>query len=103
MAQGLQVLREDGTVSLDIRDRIPKFLGIAAIDGSAQSGTIQNDEINYGDIWYMFLTLSYPDPSYKKGNNKTWETPTITKGDKCLNWSFPTNRHVSCQILYGAY
>jgi hypothetical protein len=49
------------------------------------------------------LAVNYPDPNLIENSGKTWETPTITKGDRCLNWSFPNNRKVSCVILYGVF
>lgn len=103
MPQGLQIYRKNSTIALDLTDRIPKFLGTVDLDGSAKSGTVQNDELNEGDLWYLILTLSYPDPDLTKENNSKWETPTITKGDKCFTWSFPQDRKVSCRILYGVY
>lgn len=103
MPQGLQVFRKDGTLSLDITNRIPKFLGVATIDGSSQSGRIQNDELKNGDLWYLIITLNYPRPDMVKDNNAKYETPTITKEDGYLVWSFPQNRKVACKILYGVY
>jgi hypothetical protein len=103
MSQGLQVFRSDGTVSVDVTNRIPKFVGSATIDGNAQSGTISDNNLRDGDIWFMLLAVNYPDPNLIENSGKTWETPTITKGDRCLNWSFPNNRKVSCVILYGVF
>lgn len=103
MPQGLQIMRADGTVSLDLTNRLAKFLGEYTIDGSTNSGTIYNSEIKDGNLWWFFVTLSYPDPDLIKNSGRTWESPTITKGDGCINWSFPTNRHISGRLLYGVY
>lgn len=103
MAQGLQVFRTDGSVALDVTDRIAKIVGRYTIDGSASSGTIYDNGLGDGDIWWFFLTLDYPSVNVTYNNHKVWESPTITKGDKRINWSFPTDRHVSGILLYGVY
>lgn len=103
MPQGLQVFRADGTLALDITARIPKFLGVATLDGSAQSGRIKNDDLKSGDLWYLIITLNYPQPDLVQDNNTKYETPTITKEEGYLVWSFPQNRKVACKILYGVY
>lgn len=103
MPQGLQVMRADGSISLDVTDRIAKIVGSYTIDDSTNSGTIYNSELGDGEIWWFFTTLSYPSANMKYNTNKTWESPTITKGDKCINWSFPTDRHISGVLLYGVF
>lgn len=103
MPQGLQVFRADGSLALDITARIPKFLGVATLDGSAQSGRIKNDDLKSGDLWYLIITLNYPQPDLVTDNNTKYETPTITKEEGYLVWSFPQNRKVACKILYGVY
>ena len=101
MPQGLQVFRADGSVSVDITNRLAKFIGIVTLDGSAKSGTIVDSNVQDGDLWYMFLAIGQGGHS-RKTKVATWESPTISKGNGCIYWSFP-NRPVYGQLMYGVY
>ena len=50
MPQGLQVFDENGVCVLDVTDRLVKYLGVVQINGT--NGSITNDELSDGDLWY---------------------------------------------------
>lgn len=78
MPQGLQVFDENGVCVLDVTDRLVKYLGVVQINGT--NGSITNDELSDGDLWYYPLNIKNTDidsiNSYRVSyadNNKKWE------------------------------
>ena len=103
MAQGLQTFNADGSLDVDITNRLPRFLGSVSIPASKASGTIYNQYINNNtDIWWFLLSAS-TSFSVSSGDRVTYEYPIIEKGDGYLKWTFPSGRNLSCTLLYGVY
>lgn len=103
MAQGMQVYNEDGTLDVDVTSRLPRLLGSATIGGSKTSGTIQNAGITANNNIWWFLLSATTNYAASYGDKVQYEYPTITQGNGCLNWKFPSGRKLSCTIIYGVY
>ncbi len=104
MAQGLQTFQSDGTtVDVEITDRLPRLLDVVSIGGSATSGRIYNSAISANvNIWWFMISAA-TDFSAASKNVPTYEHPEITQGDGYLDWKFPKNRNLTCNLLYGVY
>lgn len=102
MPQGLQVFDENGVCVLDVTDRLVKYLGVVQINGT--NGSITNDELSDGDLWYYPLNIKTPPltPSI----HTEYHMPTITKNGKSISWdygSYPADKRLSMVLLYGVY
>lgn len=102
MPQGLQVFDENGACVLDVTDRLVKYLGVVQINGT--NGSITNDELSDGDLWYYPLNIKTPPltPSI----HTEYHMPTITKNGKSISWdygSYPADKRLSMVLLYGVY
>jgi len=103
MAAGMQVYNSNGTLDVDITDRLPRFLGTARIDGNSESGIIYNSGIRTGtNIWWFILspTTNFNNP---EASSPRYEYPVITQGEGFLSWRFPSGRKLACTLLYGVY
>ena len=97
--QGLQTFDSEGVIQVDITSRLQKILGFVDIDGSATSGSITNEQLANGELWYFFLTISYPE---LRVTSTPSSLPTITKSGNTLYWKFP-RESVKCRLMYGVY
>lgn len=102
MPQGLQVFDEKGTCILDITDRITKYCGSVKVDGT--SGSLTNEVLREGDLWYVFKDVVFP-----KGNQKItniiYEGPIVEKKGNVLTWTYSNNPEQCLHgtIFYGVY
>lgn len=103
MAQGLQTFNSDGSVDIEITDRLPRVLGTVTIGGSQTSGRINNDGITANNNLWWFMISATTDFSAADKTVPTYEYPTITQGDGYFDWSFPSGRALKCTFLYGVY
>lgn len=102
MPQGLQVFDENGVCVLDVTDRIVKYLGVIEINGT--NGSITNDELSKGDLWYYPLNIKMPPPT--PSIHTEYHMPIITKNGKNISWdygSYPADKRLSMVLLYGVY
>ena len=93
---------ENGVCVLDVTDRLVKYLGVVQINGT--NGSITNDELSDGDLWYYPLNIKTPPltPSI----HTEYHMPTITKNGKSISWdygSYPADKRLSMVLLYGVY
>lgn len=95
--QGLQVFDESGICKVDITSRLQKILGIVTI--SSQDGSLQNEQLENGDLWYLFLDAE--DKHFDKSSDETTK-PEITKSGNTLSWHFPLGA-INCRLMYGVY
>lgn len=102
MPQGLQVFDENGNVVVNVTDRLVKYLGVVQINGT--NGSITNDELSDGDLWYYPLNIKTPPPT--PSIHTEYHMPTITKNGKNILWdygSYPADKRLSMVLLYGVY
>lgn len=102
MPQGLQVFDENGNVVVDITDRLIKYLGVVEINGT--NGSLTNDELSEGDLWYYPLNIKNPPPT--PSIHTEYHAPIITKSGKNISWdygSYQANTRLSMVLLYGVY
>jgi hypothetical protein len=102
MPQGLQVFDQDGTLLVDVTDRLVKYLGVVQINGT--NGSITNDELSEGNLWYYPLNIKMPPPT--PSIHTEYHMPTITKNGKSISWnygSYPADKRLSMVLLYGVY
>ena len=102
MPQGLQVFDENGTLLVDVTDRLVKYLGVVQIDGT--NGSITNDELSEGNLWYYPLNIKMPPPT--PSIHTEYHMPTITKNSKSISWDYgshPADKRLSMVLLYGVY
>ena len=107
--QGIQVFDENGNCIVDVTERINKYLGSFTIDGTADSGTVTNEELAEGDLWYAFEIKGIAGSSIvSTDENAIFSFPVITKGNGKLTWQYPhsissTYRRYSVTVYYGVY
>lgn len=102
MPQGLQVFDENGVCVLDVTDRLVKYLGVVQINGT--NGSITNNELSDGDLWYYPLNIKTPPPT--PAIHTEYHMPTITKNGKSISWDYglyPADKRLSMVLLYGVY
>lgn len=102
MPQGLQVFDENGVCVLDVTDRLVKYLGVVQINGT--NGSITNNELSDGDLWYYPLNIKTPPPT--PAIHTEYHMPTITKNGESISWdygSYPADKRLSMVLLYGVY
>lgn len=102
MPQGLQVFDENGVCVLDVTDRLVKYLGVVQINGT--NGSITNNELSDGDLWYYPLNIKTPPPT--PSIHTEYHMPTITKNGKSISWDYglyPADKRLSMVLLYGVY
>ena len=97
MAQGLHVFDAEGRTTIDISDRLQKILGIISINQA--TGTIENDELRNGSLWYFFISAD--DINFGK-SSEALSYPTVTKEGNLLKWNF-NNKVLNCKLIYGIY
>lgn len=103
MAQGFQTFNDDGSVDVDVSNRLPRLLGSVSIGANQATGRVTNAGITKNtNIWWFLLSAS-TNFSAADRNVPTYEYPTITQGDGFLDWSFPSGRRLACTLLYGVY
>ena len=101
MTQGFQTFNSDGSVDVDVTSSLPKYLGSFTIDGSAQSGSVYNADLQEGRLWYLFVAANITDTSY--ASVTSWVKPTVWKDGNYVKWSFDTNKKVTGTVQYGVY
>lgn len=90
MPTGLQLFKPNGSLQLDMTQRVMKMLGVANTGGAA-SGSIYVAEWGTEQGWYVPLL----------GVGATTSTvPTIRKSGTTLSWSFPPP-NAGQPIVYG--
>lgn len=102
MPQGLQVFDDKGVCVLDVTDRMVKYLGAIEINGT--NGSITNDELSEGNLWYYPLNIKMPPPT--PSIHTEYHMPIITKNGKSISWdygSYPADKRLSMVLLYGVY
>lgn len=95
--QGLQVFDENAVCKVGITDRLQKILGFITI--SSQNGSIENEQLENGELWYIFLDAE--DKCFNKVSDPS-SKPKITKSGKTLSWEFPLGA-INCRLMYGVY
>lgn len=99
VANGLQTFDSSGTIDVDITSRLQKILGIISIDSSQRTGHITNPQLAGQDVWYFFLSCSYPEINV---TSQPKTLPAITVSGDELSWEFPRDG-VDCKLMYGVY
>lgn len=109
--QGLMVFGSDGNPILDITNRLTKICGeidvvpANAMDGQAESGTVQCPELTNMGFWFMvtnyYLPSTIPDwysfdyPDFDRPNVAGYFTWKYTGGTNTIK--------VGVHIIYGAF
>lgn len=103
MPQGLQVFDESGNCVLDITDRITKYCGSFKVNGT--SGSLTNEILREGELWYVFKDITEPKDSKPKISNIVYVGPVIEKRGNRLTWTYsnPPDQCLHGTILYGVY
>ena len=95
MAQGLQVFDGNGKLSLNVNDRITKIVGTVHI---SENGSITNEQLNQGTIWY------YPCKFSRPASTGFITFPEITIEGTTIKWTYPsTVKRVEMDLIYGVY
>lgn len=97
MPQGLQVLNENGTVTLDVSERLTRVIGSFYANGS--NGAITDWNVaNGGTFWYIVfpaIDVAWVDAML----------PVVTASGATISWTYEWGANVNAPatILYGVY
>nr|DAU18918.1 MAG TPA: hypothetical protein [Caudoviricetes sp.]DAX98301.1 MAG TPA: hypothetical protein [Caudoviricetes sp.] len=101
MAQGLQVFDTNGKCTVDITDRLTKYLGKFRTYASQNEGIVVDDRLTAdGDLWYMSVQR------YGQSFDPEWNNSVVvTKENGQLRWRYPQNKGIryDFDIIYGVY
>lgn len=101
MAQGLKVFDTNGKCTVDITDRLTKYLGKFRTYASQNEGIVVDDRLTAdGDLWYMSVQR------YGQSFDPEWNNSVVvTKENGQLRWRYPQNKGIryDFDIIYGVY
>lgn len=101
VAQGLQVFDANGKYTVDITDRLTKYLGKFRTYASQNEGIVVDERLTAdGDLWYMSVQR------YGQSFNPEWNhSVLVTKEIGQLRWRYPQNTGIryDFDIIYGVY
>lgn len=101
MPQGLQVFDANGKCTVDITDRLTKYLGKFRTYASQNEGIVVDERLTAdGDLWYMSVQR------YGQSFNPEWNhSVLVTKENGQLRWRYPQNTGIryDFDIIYGVY
>lgn len=96
--QGLQVFDANGKCTVDVTDRLTKYLGKATIDETQAQGVISDPNItSQGDLWYVIIKAT-GETLYEDA-----EFPELTKETGVIRWQYLTEYRTGGDIIYGVY
>lgn len=104
--QGLICADENGNITLDVTNRLVKYIGTGFIDLNVTEGEIVNSEITEkGDLWYVLIAgtgNSEHIPNFY-WENLLAEFPELTKEKEKIKWKYTRAMRRGGTIMYGVY
>lgn len=103
--QGLVCADENGNITLDVTNRLVKYIGTGFIDLNVTEGEIVNSGITAkGDLWYVLIEGT----GNSTGTDPRWENifaefPILTKENGKIKWRYTQAARRGGTIMYGVY
>ena len=91
---------KNGKCTVDITDRLTKYLGKFRTYASQNEGVVVDDRLTEGDLWYMSIQR------YGQSFNPNWnQSVVVTKENGQLRWRYPQSAGTKYDfdIIYGVY
>lgn len=96
MPQGLQVFRPDGSVALDLAERLGRVLGFFDIPGNQTSGTFNYTGAITGTLWAVGSPLVTASSANLSSNYLFIDIVSSTQ----INWN---GSSIPYRVVYGVY
>lgn len=89
-----ELYNPDGTLHLDLSNRIPKQLG--QVDIGTAAGSIVVGGPAASDIWYYVVPRTI-DPQYRG------DFPSIARSGRALSWPARSSSAIGATLVFGVY